>query len=86
MREETLEVKGREVLYVVGNGQVDSSCCGFWGCAFAFVPGYVLKWKCDEDDKGFSVSRVEPISDEDVKRDLEKRLQLKEGVHQVRFC
>ena len=85
VREETIEIKGRKVLYAVGNAQMDTSCCGYWGCAYAVVPGYVLKWKYDSDDRGFSVSRVEPILDEDVKQDVKKYLQMKEGVDQVRF-
>jgi len=28
-----LEIYGKEVLYVVGNAVVDSSCCGMGGCS-----------------------------------------------------
>ena len=84
-REGTIEVKGKEVLYAVGNGIVDSSCCGFWACRYAVVPGYVVEWKCKKDERGNPVSMVEAIEDEGLKRELTMVLKAKEGVSQVQF-
>ena len=80
-----IEMEGREVLYVIGNATVDSSCCGTWGCCYALVPGYVLKWKYKESEEGIPVSEVEPIVDEDTKKKLKKLLELDHGVTQVQF-
>lgn len=84
-REETIKVDGKTVLYVVGNALADSSCCGFWGCHYALVPGYVVSWKHTKNKEGISISTVEAITDEQVKREITKLLEEKEGVSQVRF-
>ena len=84
-QEGRLEKNGRGILYALGNALVDSSCCGVWGCRFAVVPGYILKWRYRTDDQGNSVSSVEPIVDEAVKKELTKLLEAKESVSQVRF-
>jgi len=84
-REETIEVDGKEVLYAVGNALADSSCCGFWGCRYALVPGYVVNWKYRENADGMPVSLVESLTDEGVKKELTKLLETDEGVTQVQF-
>ena len=84
-KEGKIRVDGKEVLYVVGNAVVDSSCCGPWGCRYALVPGYVVKWKYKKDDKGNPVSIVSPITDEHVSKKIGKLLKKKEGVMQVQF-
>lgn len=84
-REGRIEKGGREILYAVGNALVDSSCCGLWGCRFAVVPGYVVKWKYTMDDLGQCVSLVDPITDETLRQDLTRELEAKEGVSQVGF-
>ena len=84
-KEEKVEMDGKEVLYAVGNAELDSSCCGYWGCRYALVPGFVVNWKHKENDNGIPVSTVEPITDENVKEKLTKLLETKEMVNQVRF-
>lgn len=79
------EFEGREILYAVGNAIVDSACCGTYGCYFALVPGYVVNWKFKRNDAGISVSVVEPIRDEQVKKEIEKTLRILKGVAQVMF-
>ena len=80
-----IEMDGREALYVIGNAVVDSSCCGTWGCCYALVPGFVVKWKYKKNDEGIPVSEVEPIIDEGPKKKLKKLLETKFGVTQVQF-
>ncbi|UCH08433.1 MAG: hypothetical protein JSV55_05535 [Deltaproteobacteria bacterium] len=84
-REDTITVDGKTVLYVVGNALADSSCCGFWGCYYALVPGYVVNWKHTTNEEGIPISTVEAIAHEEVKRQITKLLEEKEGVSQVRF-
>ena len=84
-REERINVDGKTVLYVVGNALADSSCCGFWGCHYALVPGYVANWKHTKNEEGIPISTVEVIADEEVRRQITKLLEEKEGVSQVRF-
>ncbi|MBI5251933.1 MAG: hypothetical protein HY912_20770 [Desulfomonile tiedjei] len=80
-----IEIREREVLYAVGNAIVDSACCGAYGCHFAVVPGYVLKWKYKRSADGVFISAVEPITDHLVKKQIENTLQDLEGVTQVVF-
>ena len=84
-REERINVDGKTVLYVVGNALADSSCCGFWGCHYALVPGYVVNWKHTKNEEGIPISTVEVIADEEVRRQITKLLEEKEGVSQIRF-
>lgn len=84
-KEGSLEIDGREVLYSVGIGVVDSSCCGSSGCLFADVAGYLLKFHAKRDDRGRWVSYIEPIHDQDAKRRIQKVLEDKEMIQQIRF-
>jgi len=80
-----LEIHGKEVLYVVGNAIVDSSCCGVWGCRYALVPGYVRQFKTRQDKQGFWISEVEPIIDRATRQEIIRVLKEKEIVQQVQF-
>jgi hypothetical protein len=84
VREERLAHEGREVLYLLGYGVFDSTCCGMGGCAYAIVPGVVVEWMAGERD-GQPVSRVEPIEEESARRAVEAAIRKKETLSQVRF-
>ncbi len=77
--------KGRELFYVLGYGIIDSSCCGEGGCRYALVPGYILEWKTASDEAGRKISEVEPVSDNESRREIEKLIRDKESVQQVNF-
>ena len=80
-----LEIRGKEVLYVVGNAIVDSSCCGMGGCRYALVPGYVKKLKTRQDEQGLWISEVEPIIDNRTRQEITRVLMETEIVQQVQF-
>jgi hypothetical protein len=84
-KEVRLPFRGREVLYLVGCAVVDTSCCGAGGCAYALVPGFILEWKSQTDGDGLAVSRVEPIRDEAIQREIGRLIEKAEPVHQVTF-
>ena len=84
-KEGNLQIDGREVLYVVGNAVVDSSCCGVGGCRYALVPGYVRQFKTRQDDHGLWISEVEPIIDMATRQEITRVLKEKEIVQQVQF-
>lgn len=84
-REETIDLDGRQVVYAVGNAMIDASCCGVWGCRYALVPGYVVRWKHATTPEGDPISEVQPIDDEQVRKRIIKLLEAKEAVTQVRF-
>lgn len=82
-KEVRLPFEGREVLYLVGYGSVNA-CCGLGGCAFAWVPGYLVEWKVGSRE-GQPVSKVEPIRDEVTRNTLRDLIQKQESVTQVNF-
>jgi len=84
-REETIDLDGKQVVYAVGNAMIDSSCCGVWGCRYALVPGYVVRWKYRTTPEGDPISDVLPIDDDQVRKRIIKLLEAKEAVNQVRF-
>lgn len=68
------ENKGRQILYIVGAAVVDNSCCGSGGWRFLQVPGYIISWKTQKNDEGLFISEVEPILDEDERKEIQRIL------------
>lgn len=84
-KEVRLPFNGREVLYVVGMGVVDTSCCGMTGCRYAIVPGYIINWKARLNKDNLAVTEVESIRDEKTKNELTTQLKRTEFVQMVEF-
>ena len=84
-QEKRLSDNDRQVLYFIGCAVVEASCCGPGGCTYALVPGYIKDWKYKTGDDDISVSRVEPICDEDEQSEIGKVIMKKESVQQVNF-
>ncbi|RJP20696.1 MAG: hypothetical protein C4520_11105 [Candidatus Abyssobacteria bacterium SURF_5] len=84
-KEVRLPFNGREVLYVVGMGVVDTSCCGITGCRYAIVPGYILGWKTRRNRDNLEVSEVESIRSEETKRILTEQIKKNDVVQHVEF-
>jgi hypothetical protein len=85
IKENRLYREPHEILYYVGYAVVDTSCCGLGGTAFAWVAGYIHDWQYRWTADGRPVSRIEPIRNESVKRDLSRSIKATEGVVQVNF-
>jgi len=85
LKESSLRIQEKTILYYIGCAVLNSTCCGTGGVCFARVPGVVhdLKYKTDND--GAPISRVEPITDKTVQKEVSKILQDTEMVHQVEF-
>lgn len=75
----------KDVLITKGYGVMDSSCCGFGGCSYALVQGFVLEWKCSHDEKGNILSKVESIKDPRLKKKIESELKKDPTIQQVNF-
>lgn len=84
-KEAFLNWEDRRILYAVGNAVVDSSCCGFWGCRYCFVAGFVVRFKFDTDKNGNFLSEVIPITDPGERQLLTEALKNKEGASQIIF-
>ncbi len=84
-KEVRLKYDDREVLYVVGQATVESSCCacGCWG--YALVPGYILNWQNEKNEAGLPVSEIEPISGEETRKSIGRIIAEAEAISQVEF-
>jgi hypothetical protein len=85
VKEVRLPFGGRELLYLVGHATFDTACCGVGGCAYAMVPGFVLNWKIRMNADGLPVSQVEAVHDPDRQEQVQRLIEKREPVHQVRF-
>ena len=84
-KEDRIAFGNREILYLVGYGVVDTSCCGTGGCIYALVPGYVLAFHTETAPaNGQAISVIEPV-DEKMRKAVVAALKEKEGVTQVHF-
>lgn len=77
--------RGRPVLYLVGYGVFDTSCCGAGGCAYAIVQGFVIEWKGERNGEDRLVSTVERIGEADIQKEIQAAILKKEMVNQVVF-
>ena len=84
-KEIRLKYGDREVLYVVGQAIIDSSCCGSGNWGYAIVPGYILNWQNSKNEAGLPVSEVEPISDEKARNNIRQIIQTNEAISQIEF-
>ena len=83
--EKRISFQGNEYLYVVGDGVVDSSCCGVGGCRYAIVPGRIVRWMSGTNEEGVVTSQVEPVSDRRTREELTRLISRKDDVTQVQF-
>ena len=84
-KEVRLKYNGREVLYVIGQAVIDSSCCGATNFQYALVPGYIIKWQAEKNKEGLPVSEIELISDKAIQEDINRIIKESEQVIQVEF-
>lgn len=84
-KEGVIDWNGSAVLYAVGNAAVESSCCGTWGCRYALVAGYVIRFKFGCDEEGNPLSEVVSIEDQSVRDSITELMKKQESVSQVIF-
>ena len=85
VKEEVLVYQDRPVLYLVGVGTFDASCCGAGGCGYAVVPGYLHQARVRANSEGAAVSLVSPIRRPEEKRAIEDLIRQRENLDQVNF-
>ncbi|MFO8048785.1 MAG: hypothetical protein R6U29_07115 [Desulfosudaceae bacterium] len=86
IREERLPFQGEEVLYFVGHGIADRTCCGFGAFCYVTVAGYVRHWQYTRDDQGRPVTKVEPVTRAVDQKLIQKQIKQQESmVNQVNF-
>lgn len=84
-KEVRLPYNNQELLYVVGTAMVDKTCCGFTGCGFATVAGFVRRWKYRQNDHQADVSAVDRVTSEKMRRDIQQLIEKTEWVSQINF-
>jgi hypothetical protein len=84
-KEGILEQNGKRILFLLGEGEADTACCGSGGCRYALVPGEVIDWKSSQDEEGRSISQVEPIKDPVIREEVRRHIMNIEGIPQVQF-
>jgi len=84
-KEIRLSYSHRNLLYFVGYAVLDSTCCGVGGCAYVLVPGFIRQWKYKKNRDGCFISKMDPIRDLAVQKDVRRLIQKKEMVFQVTF-
>ena len=85
LKEVRLKYNGREVLYIINQAVIDSSCCGTSDFASALVPGYIVSWRAERNSDGTPVSVVDPIADKRVQDGIRKIIRETEHVQQTEF-
>ena len=85
-KEIRMPFRSREILYLVGYAVLDSPCCGVGGIAYVLVAGYIQHWKFKKNQADNSISRIEPISDPAIQKDVSRIIRQKEMVHQISFA
>lgn len=82
--EKRLQIDEKDVLYFIGYSVTNKSCCGVGGCMFATVAGFVLQYTAKKDEEHI-ISEVEPITEEALRKHIEKLIKA-QGVLQVNFA
>ena len=85
-KEVRIPFRGREILYFVGYAVLDSTCCGVGGVAYVLVAGFVWDWKFKKDQNESFISRIEPIGDPVVQKEVSRMIRPKGMVHQITYC
>ena len=80
-----LQYGDREVLYIIGQATVEASCCACGSCGYAVVPGYLLSWKNQKKEAGQIISEVEPIKDDETRRQIARIIREREGISNIKF-
>jgi hypothetical protein len=75
VQEDILQYKGKGVLYVVGNGCIETSCCGKGNWSYVQVPGFIAQEHLNGEDLDSPVSEIETIQDEVDRAEITKLLQ-----------
>lgn len=88
-KEVRLRYNGREVLYVIGQAVVESTCaggaCGTGRWAYAIVPGYIINWQNTKNEAGLPVSEVEPVIDKEAQANIKRIIQTSEEASPIGF-
>jgi hypothetical protein len=88
-KEVRIPFHGREILYIIGQVVVETSChegtCTVGSDYYAMVPGYIMKWQYRKNEEGLPVSEIEMITDFKTKKEIEHIIQEREAATRIEF-
>ncbi len=84
-KEAIISHDGRQVLVEFGCAILDNACCGAAGFRYANIVGYVNAWRTRLSKEGSPVSEVEPVRQEEARREIRERIREVEPYCQVNF-
>jgi len=84
-KEVRMPFKDREVFYFVGSAVLDNSCCSRNNLNYAKVPGFIVEWKYLKTEDLIDVSKVEPIRDKQIQKEIRSLINKNETVSQIHF-
>jgi hypothetical protein len=86
VKEARLPFQGEELLYFIGHGIADRTCCGFGAFCYASVAGFVRQWKYARNADNQWLSKVEPVTDAREQDQIKKLIKQHEPmISQVNF-
>ena len=85
--EELLDYQGRRVLYLNSEASGVSFCDRSYAMHLGSinVKGYVVRWRYCTNEKGDTLSEIEPVTDEDEQREISKLLKVRYNISAVGF-
>jgi hypothetical protein len=83
--EDTIRYGGGELLTFAGHAVFDTTCCGAGGCAYTLVAGFIDSYRCGKDASGRWLSRVKPVRDDCLKKEITARVLAGKDTFQVQF-
>jgi hypothetical protein len=84
-QETRLDYNGREVLYTAGQVNLEAACCTTSDWNYIVVPGYIVNWQNTRNEDGLPVSKVEPVTDREERKELTKIIQAREDILTIEF-
>ena len=85
LKEAILKYNDREVLYILSQAIVDSSCCGMANYRYAIVPGYIKKWQKESNEAGLPVTEVDPVTEPADREEIVRAIRNTENITQIEF-
>jgi hypothetical protein len=85
VEERGISVNGGELLYIIGDALVGSSCVGAGSLRYIQVPGFITRRHFRLDIDGSPVSAVEPVMDDTIRAVIQKTLSERHPGLQVCF-
>ncbi len=84
-KEVRLDYQGHEILYIVGQAVIESSCCGTGNWDYVLVPGFIVQWRNGKNSAGLPTSIVEPVENTKVQKDLTRIIEARENTNCITF-